>query len=340
MAGITHLREFQKDTLRGLVDESVEARVPSLGDQFLPNAETYSRTFAYDIIKKSTHLGAMIGYGAEPPIVDRDAVARMHGEIAKMGIKYVVTEEELLSIHEARNNNEKANMVDQLITKGLDLVEMIQRRIDLIKMEALTKGTFIYHENNVHIDVDFGVPAEHKLDLSSEQTDWDDEERDVIGDLLHAVKIYEDTTGQAPEQMLISREIMARMQTNLLIVAESGRPDGALRTSQSEVQDVLSSYGLPQVVVVTDRKATVKALDSDDMKTYEFMPENRVVFLSQGVGQFLVGITVENNFQPGINLSAYDKMEPIESILRAVAAGFPAVERPELIMHFDVFDVE
>ena len=35
-------------------------------------------------------------------------------------------------------------MVERLTVKGLDLVEAISRRIDVIKMEALTKGTFAY----------------------------------------------------------------------------------------------------------------------------------------------------------------------------------------------------
>ena len=336
MAGISHLREFSKDALRGLVDETLKESVPKLADKYLPNAEIYSRTFAYDIIKNNAHIAAMIGYGAEAPIVDRDAVARMHGEIAKMGLKYVVTEDELLAINEARNNDEKSAMVERLVTKGVDLVEAIQKRIDVIKMEAITKGTFEYNKNNVKVDIDFGIPAEHKIALTA-GNDWDDENRDVIGDLLEAVKQYEDTNGQSPEDMLVSREVMARLQKNLLIVAEAGRPEGATRVSQAEVVDVLQSYGLPAVTVVTDRKVTVRNVYTGENETIEFMPSNRVVFASSNVGEFLIGVTVENDFRPGINLSVYDKQEPIESVIKAVAAGFPALERPELILHLDVF---
>ena len=113
----------------------------------------------------------MIGYGSEPPVVDRDAVASMSGEIAKMGLKYIATESELLALHQARNNGEKSAMVERLTVKGLDLVEAISRRIDVIKMEALTKGTLspanpLYarlKQEHVRKEVAYGNPNTARL---------------------------------------------------------------------------------------------------------------------------------------------------------------------------------
>lgn len=336
MAGITHLKEFQKPALRGLVDASVQDAVPTLGDRFLPNANIYSNTFAYDIIKTNKYIGAMIGYGSEPPVVDRDAVASKMGEIAKMGLKYIATEEELLALHQARNNGEKSAMVDRLTLKGVDLVSALQRRISVIKMEALTKGTFAYNKNGVKVNVDFGIPAQHKVALTSPDN-WDDSNRDVIGDLLGFVATYEATNGQSPSVILMSREAQAKLLVNKVIVTEAGRPAGSTRVSQAELNEVLGGFGLPPVQIVTDRKVTVKDIYSGNDEVIEFMPANRIVMLSEGVGEFLLGPTVENEFQPGIVLEAKDKDEPIQSILRAVAAGFPALEKPSLIFHADVF---
>jgi len=338
MAGLKHLKEFQEPALRGLVDESIQDAVPTLGDTFLPNENTYSNTFAYDVIKTSKHIGAMIGYGSEPPVVDRDAVARMHGEIAKMGLKYIATEEELLALHQARNEGEKLAMIDRLTVKGVDLVNAIQRRISVIKMEALAKGTFSYNKNGVKVSVDFGVPAAHKVALSS-GADWDTTDRDVIADLLNFVETYETTNGRAPSVILMSREANAKLLRNSVIVTEAGRPAGSTRVSQAELNSVLQGFGLPPIQIVSDRKVTVKDIYTGQDETIEFFPVNRVVMLSEGVGNFLLGPTVENNFQPGIVLQAYDKQEPIESILRTVAAGFPAIENPDLIFHADVFTV-
>jgi hypothetical protein len=336
MAGLLHLEEFQAATLRGLVDETVQDTVPSIADRFLPNMNVYSNTFAYDIIKTNKYIGAMIGYGSEPPVVDRDAVASKMGSIAKMGLKYIATEEELLMLHQARNEGEKTQMIEKLTLKGVDLVQAIQRRIDVIKMEALTKGAFAYDKNGVKVSVDFGIPAEHKVALSG-GADWDVADRDVIGDLLNFVETYEASNGRAPSVILMSREANAKLLRNSVIVTEAGRPAGSTRVSQAELNEVLSGFGLPPIQIVLDRKVTVKDVYTGADEVIEFFPANRIVMLSEGVGNFLLGPTVENNFQPGIHLDAYDKNEPIESILRAVAAGFPALENPALVFHADVY---
>jgi hypothetical protein len=336
MAGIGHLKEFSAESLRGLVDESVAQRLPKLADKYLPTAQIYSRTFAYDIIKKNQHIAAMIAYGAEAPVVDRDAVAKMHGEIAKMGVKYIVTEEELLAIHEARNNDEKSAMVERLILKGAELVEMVQARIDLMKLQAITLGAFNYDANGVKIDVDFGIPAEHKIVLA-DGADWDVTTRDALQDVLDAVATYRATNGQDPEDILMSPEAFAKLQRNSVIILEAGRPSGATRASAQDVRDVFQSYGLPNITIVTERSISVKNFETGAIETIEYLPQNRVVMVSSGVGEYLQGITVEGGFRPVIALTAHDKDEPIMSIMKAVAAGFPAVERPELILHMDVF---
>lgn len=338
MAGITHLEEFMKPALRGLVDETVRDGVPSLGDQFLPNVNVYSTKFAYDVIKSSKYIGAMIGYGSEPPVVDRDAVASMAGELAKMGLKYIATEEELLALNMARNGNERQGIIDNLTVEGVKLVEAIQRRIAVTKMEAIAKGTFNYNRNGVKATVDFGVPAGHKVAMTA-GADWDTANRDVIGDLLGFMATYEAANGQAPEAILMSRQAFAKLAVNSNIIAEAGKPAGALRASEADVQDVVQANGLPAITIVADRKVTVKNVYDDGFETIEFMPENRVVFVSTGLGEFLLGPTVENDFEPGIALQAYDKDEPIQSIMRAVASGFPAIKSPELLFHADVYTV-
>lgn len=338
MAGITHLEEFQKPSLRGLVDESVREAEPTLGDTFLPDVNVYSTKFAYDIIKSSKYIAAMIGHGAEPPVVDRDAVASMAGEIAKMGLKYVTTEEELLALNQARSGAEKQGIIDNLTIQGVQLVQAMQRRVAVIKMEAITKGTFVYNKNGVKINVDFGIPAEHKVALSA-GADWNEVNRDVIGDLLGFVATYEETTGQTPETILMSRQAFTKLTKNANIILEAGRPTGVTRASEADVQAVVTGNGLPNITIITDRKMTVKDVYTGDTEVIEFMPENRVVFVSSGLGEFLYGPTVENDFEPGISLDAYDLRTPIRSVIETVAAGFPAIKSPELLFHADVYTV-
>ena len=338
MAGITHLIEFQEPALRGLVDATVEERVPSLADRFMPDDQVFSTTFAYDIIQRSNHIAAMIGYGAEPPVIDRDAVASRMGELAKMGLKYIATEEELLALNQARSGAEQSAMIDRLTVRGVDLVNALLRRVDVAKMEAITQGQFTYNKNGVKINVDFGIPDAHKVALTA-GNDWTTADHDVIGDLLEWVQTYEATNGQQPDAILMSREVQALLLKNSVIVTEAvGMSDsGRTRVSTDELNSVLGGYGLPPVQVVPNRSITVKDIYTGEDEVIEFMPVNRIVMVSEGVGNFVYGPTVENNYQPGIDLRAYDKFEPIESVLRVAAAGFPVVEAPGLLFHADVY---
>lgn len=331
MAGIEHLKQFQKPALRGLVDATEEARIPSVFDRFLPNDVAYSTSFTYDVIKKSNHIAAMIGYGAEPPVIDRDQVASKMAEGAKMGLKYIATEEELLAINLARSNGEKAAMVDRLTVKSIDLLDALERRIQLAKAEALVNGTFQYNKNGAIIDVEFGVePADNT-------SDWADESHDVIGDLLDWVQEYENKNGQSPSTILMSREAQALLLKNTVIVAEAGRPDGVGRVSVEQLNSVLGGYGLPSIEVVTNRKITVRNEITGEDETIEFFPVQRIVMLSEGIGNFVFTPIAEANYEPRIDLRAYDKFEPIQSVIRVSAAGFPVVENPSLIFHADVF---
>jgi hypothetical protein len=337
MAGITHLEEFQPAALRGVVDETVADRTNTLGDRFLPNAETFSTKFAYDIIKSNKYIASMIGHGAESPIVDRNQVASMAGEMAKMGLKYIATEEEILALHQARSDAEHASIIDNLTFEGIQLVQAMQRRIDVIKMEALTKGNFVYNKHGVKLTVDFGIPSENKVALMP-ASDWDVADRDVIGDLLTWVSDYEDANGESPSVILMSREVQAKLLKNTVIVNEAaGSGSGRTRVSVEELNSVLGGYGLPAVQVVTDRKVTVKNVATGADEVIEYFPVNRVVMLSEGIGDFLLGPTVENEFQPGIVLTADDLRAPIRSVIETVAAGFPAIEQPSRIFHADVY---
>ncbi len=336
-AGITHLEEFQEPALRALVDETEADVEPTIADRFLPTEETFERKFAYDIVKNNRYIAAYIGYGAEPPVMDRNAVASKMGEIAYFGLKDIVTYEELQAINEARNDAEQAAVIEKILIKNIDLLDSLRRLMFVAKMEALTKGRHAYNKNNVKVAFDFGIPAENKVALTV-GNDFDTPDFDIIGFLLDQQDAYANVNnGKTPDVMWMSRELHGKMLKNSNIVIEAGRPDGSTRVSQAELKDVFDSFGLPPIQIISERTTQVKDIYTGDLMTIELLPVNRIVMLSEGIGKYLLGPTLENNFRPGLFLEAYDKKEPIQSVLRAVGAGFPAPEKPSLIYHIDAF---
>ena len=338
IAGIEHLKEMQPESLGKLVDALAKENneVETIGNEFLPIRNVFSNQFVYDVIKKKTHIASYIGFGSEPPVMDRDAVATRHGELAKLGIKHIVTEEELLSLHHARSNAENRAMIDQLVAKGVDLVNAIYLQIEISRLKALFLGEFSYNDGQVNIGVDYGV--ENRVELTGAEA-WSDASSTPLSDLIKWNDEYSARNGQTADVIFMSRESRALLQTNPEIIAEARGDTPTARVSVAELTEVLSGYGLPPIRIVERRSVTTHDMVTGEEVINEYMPKYRIVFASQGTGEYLMGITVENNFQPGVTLTAKDKDEPIQSIMRSVAAGFPVIEDPELLFYADVAEV-
>lgn len=340
MAGITHLQEFQEPSLRGLVDESIALReeAPTFGQQYLPNLTVYSTNFAYDIIKQAKHLAAFIGYGAEPPVMDRDAVASKFGSLAAFGLQYVATVEELMALNQARVAGERAAMVDRLEKKAIDIINGLQDFSDVLRAKALATGKLQYDGTDVQIDFDYQIPSEHKIARTGAAA-WSSPDADILGDLIAWTETYAgNNAGKTPEEMLMPSDVFALVTKNASIISEA-RPGaaGVTRISAAEVSAVLDQHNLPPVRVIRNRSMTVRNMATGADEPMEFFPAGRVVFISSGVGNFYYGPNPEaDNFTPGIVVRATDELRPKRSIIDGYAAGFPVIEAPSLLLHADV----
>jgi hypothetical protein len=340
MAGITHIQNFTEPALRGLVDESMAIREenPTFGQKYLPNLTVYSNTFTYDIIKKSKNLAAFIGYGAEPPVMDRDAVAQKFGSLAAFGLQYIATIEELMALNQARNDGEKNALIDKLERKTIDIINGIQEFTDVLRAQALTTGRLQYTGTDVKINFDYQIPAEHKIARTGVNA-WTSVDADILGDLIAWNEVYsKSNNGKVADEVLMPQEVFALLTKNKSIIAEA-RPGiaGVTRISQAEVSSVLQGYGLPTITVVRNRSTTVKNMYTGADESVEFYPAGRVVFLSQGVGNFYYGPNPEaEDYTPGLVVRATDEIRPKRSIIDGYAAGFPIIEVPSLILHADV----
>lgn len=340
MPGITHLEEFQAPALRELVDATEEMAEETFADAYLPTVPTFDRKFAYNIVKTNEYIAAYIGFGTEPPYIDRDAVASRMGEIAYFGLGDIVTYEELQAIHEARNDSEFTAVIDAITNKNVKILNGLRKLMYLAKMEALFKGEHVFNkadgEKNI-IRFDFGIPAENKVALTA-GADFDAADFDIVGWLMDQVEAYKDANdGKAPEIMIGSAEIRGKMLRNANIITEAGRPEGSARVSVAELNQVLADFSLPAFTVINERSIKYKQNGGKNTVTKEIVPVNRLTFLSKGIGEYLQGPTLENNFQPGLYLENKDKDDPIRSTLRGVGAGFPAPSQPSLIFHMDVY---
>src|SRR5699024_9137744 len=251
MAGIGHIAELKEPALRGIVEEVDKAKLETqeVVLNYLPDEFTYDQEFAYNVISKTSQIGAMIGIGNEPPIRDKDAVARRMGELAKFGWKDIITENELLKLHNPRNDGEFKAIVDALVANGGTIVSELRDRINVTKMQAIATGKVEYDDNNVKVNIDFteDMPDEHKIALTGAET-WANPDHDVIGDLIAWNEQYEDTNGKQADTIFMTRKTQALLLKNAVIVNEAASGRG--RVSVDELNSVLGGYGLPSITIV------------------------------------------------------------------------------------------
>lgn len=340
MAGITHLVQFQKPGLKALVDLTVKQQEMTFADTYLPTVQVYDRNFAYDIVQTNEYIAAYLGFGAEPPYIDRDSLASKMGTIAYFGLGDIVTYEELQAIHEARNNNEKTAVIQAITLKNIKILNGLNRLMYVAKMEALFKGTHTFSKGDGEknqITFDFGIPAGNKVALTA-GADFNTDTFDAIGWLMDQVKLYKAANnGKAPEVMIGSVEIQSKLLKNKNIIVEAGRPEGSTRVSVDQLNAVLASFRLPALTIIDERTVTYKRNGDNTIVTRELVPVNRLTFLSKGIGEYRQGPTLENNFQPGLYLEAEDLKHPLRSVLQGFGAGFPTPAVPSLIRHMDVY---
>src|SRR5690606_13698923 len=131
--------------------------------------------------------------------------------------------------------------------KAADLVNALNRRVDVSKLEALLKGTFAYNKNGVKINVSFGIDAP---DVKSGANAWTAATAKPLSDLIAWNDAYVTKNGKSADAIIMSREALSLLQTNEEIITEASGNSGVFtRVSVNEVNDVLAGYGLPNVKV-------------------------------------------------------------------------------------------
>lgn len=335
MAGITHFKELSSPAVRGLIEAYVEQLDTTVADKFMPNADTFSTDFAYDVIKSSENIAPMIAFGAEPPVMDRDAVGKQIGSLTKFGIKYIATEEELLQLNNSRTDAEHTELISRLQKKAVDVAESIQKAIQMFKYQALSTGQLNYDKNGVKVALDYGIPESNKVALTG-TAKWGASAAKPLENLIAWTESYEKVNGKSPDAILMSREAYSKLAQDAAIIAHVTTATGVSRISNAQLDSVLNDFDIAPITVIKNRKVANKDIYTGTIEEIEVFPENRVVLVSEGAAEFLLGPTVENDFKPGIYVDSYDNKEPIQSVLRGVAAGIPTIKQPSALFYADV----
>lgn len=326
-----HLEEFRGEEFQGYIDNVPNARAYLL-ESLMPARNVFDIKFSYNVIDRVyARTASITGFNASAPLRDKDGLAKHFGEVAKVQHGFRVDEEELLRFNRPRTDAERQQAIDYVYNQTDNLVAGVRDIKEWMRAQAIYKGVLVYSENDIKINVDFGIPAENKITAGIA---WSDHATSTpLEDLQDAVAQYKLTNrGQSPAVFHVSTKVVSDLLQNTQIKNQIfGSPTDKRLVTQADLRTVFGSLSLPDFVVQDDQIDNGAGLE-------RLLPERRIVLLpSTEVGKTMSGVTVEKNYQPGtyVVTEIKESNPPSQSVFVGETV-FPALQRPTAIIHLDV----
>lgn len=325
-----HLDEFQKEQLQGYV-ENVPAQREYLLSSFMPTRPEYDINFAYNVINGSYAQAASItGWNASAPLRDKKSIEKAFGEVAKVQHAVRLDEKELLAFNRPRSDEERAQVIDYVYSSTDELAQGVDDIEEYMRAQAIYTGGLKYEdkENDIYIDVDFGVPFENRL---SATIAWEDANAKPLEDIQAAVKQYQSVNQRRkPSVMHMTSATESLLLTNEQIrVQVYGTNNGGRLLTKGDLQNAFTALGLPPYQINDD----VIVVNDEEVQLLE---DGKVVLLGADLGETIIGPTSENNYLPGKYADPLIEKNPPSQTVIVGEAVFPALKRPKSIVIVDV----
>lgn len=334
MAGLANLSEFFANPLFTEVIREVPVTTNFIGSRFLPIENTYDIDFNESVLTRQADMADIVDSGAELPLTDRDPMRRVHGEITDMGQSYIVTKKELAAMMDKGNKGKRELAVKQLMGKAAQVKSNIDARIEWLRWQALGSGKVQYNKGGIILGSDFGVPEDN---FKTAGVKWNTASATIIADYEAWVQYYIDLNNEAPDTFVTSIEAIRSVLNNVDVrKAITGYSEKFL--TLPELNSFLSGRQMPTMESF-DASVTYRDVSNGGARTTQRLLSNKKgVFLKSGgaIGVQLLGPTYENDMNPGIFARTFTMERPIREVVEVVAASFPKIQYPDLIMPCDI----
>lgn len=326
-----HLDQFKAEQFLGYIENVPATKVYAL-EALMPNKNIFDIKFSYNVINGTyARTASIIGFNGVAPLRDKKGLEKMFGEVAKISHGFRLDEEELLRFNRPRSDEERDQAIEYVYDQTDELVEGVRDSKEWMRAQAIYKGTLTYAENDVKINVDFGIPAENKIVPTKAWTDY--AASTPLKDLQGAVKQFKKANkGKAPSVIHMSTDIEADLLQNASIKGQIyGSPTDARIVTQDQLKALFSSLSIPAYVINDDE------VDNGAAQTERLLPTRKVVLLGDGLGLTMSGVTVEKNYKPGMYVVPVIKTtNPPSQEVYVGETVFPALQKPNAIVHLDV----
>jgi len=207
-------------------------------------------------------------------------------------------------------------LVNAIYNDAEQLVREVRNRVEQGWGDVLADGILSINENGLQAEADYGVPTDHKVNVTGTTNVWTNTAAPILDRLTDWAATYETTNGATPGALRVTPWALRHMRRNTqLINAVAGAAAGRSQINLNELQQALDSEGLPLLQVM--RPAT---LDVDGTPT-KTLADDLVMFTPADDDMGLLGATVF-----GVTSTALDLVNDSRSTLEFEdAAGVVAM---------------
>lgn len=298
-----------------------------LGAELFPEEKRDSLEFDMLVSGSRTPVIASVhGFDTEAEIGEREA-QKMSIELALIKRKLQLKEKEIIAIENPRTDSERAYLMKEVYNDFDSLVRGCDARVELMRMQVISKGKIILDENNLTAVIDYGVPDAHR----AVNVDWNSSTSNPVADILAWYNKME----TKPTRVLTSNTIAMKIASNVNVINAIFGKDSQRIASMGEINAYLAQLGLPTITTYDDVYRKPKGNNKYEAKRY--FPEDAFVMLPPNeLGSTIYGPTaeeirltrdpsVDSRMVGNIFAAMYEEgKDPVSTWIKAVTTALPA----------------
>ena len=256
-----------------------------LGEELFP--ERKEDDLEFDILREGSKLpviASVHAFDTEAEIGSREA-EEMAIEACLIKRKMQLKEKEIIKLEHPRTEKELKQLVRRVYSRDIDnLVMSVKARIEVMRMEIVSKGTVTLDENGIKATIKYGVPEEQQVT----NVDWDKEGSDPIGDITSWVNKMD----TKPARVLTSTTVLSKILRNANVINALFGKESTRIATVGELNTYLASLKLPQIYTYDEKYRKQNA--DGTYKKLRYLPENAFCMLpGYALGETLYGPTAE-----------------------------------------------
>ncbi|WP_068505721.1 major capsid protein [Paenibacillus kribbensis] len=329
--GILSLDQFKQPEFLGYVENRVLPR------QYLLKAvsetdTTYDLTFDYDVFTQTYAPSASItGWNSGAPLRDKKGLKTLTQEVAKIQHGFRLDEREQLKFTNPRVAAERERAIQKIYNQTDSLIEGVNDTEEWLRAQALYNGVIVYNQNNIVINVNFGLTAKVTPTVV-----WSDRATSTpLDDLRAAIKAYKDANaGQVPRYIDISGDVLLDLVLNNQVRGALFGVNSSMLATREQVQSIINQIADSTAITIRVNDDVVSLEGAAPTRLLE---ARTVALLGEKPIITVQGPTIEKNFEPGIYVLPIIKEGPPPSEEVYVGeSAFVAVQKPSQIYRLSV----